>query len=260
VVFNTLQPAGGFRRVDLFWADPGASANDYDVYVLNPDDSVASGSANVQDGDDDPYEAIPFLSPDQRIVIVKYSGEGRYLHLSSGRGVLAVSTPGATRGHNASGASNAFCVAATWVGSPALPFVGGNANPVELFSSDGPRKMFFNPDGSAITPGNFSATGGVTLQKPDVTAADGVSTSVPLFGSFFGTSASAPHAAAIAALLWSYHPGLTPAEVRSTFAASALDIEEPGVDRDSGIGIVMAPEALNAAPPPCPGCSSNPRY
>jgi hypothetical protein len=253
VTFNTLQPAGGFRRVDLFWADPlGASANDYDVYVLNPDDSVARSSTNVQDGDDDPYEAIPFLSPGQRIVIVKYSGADRYLHLSSGRGVLAVSTPGATRGHNASGASNAFGVAATWVGAPAVPFVGGNANPIELFSSDGPRKMFFNPDGSAILPGNFSSTGGVVLQKPDMTAADGVATSVPFFGSFFGTSASAPHAAAIAALLWSYHPGLSPAGIRATFAASAFDIEEPGIDRDSGIGIVMALESLNAAPPPLP--------
>ena len=81
--------------------------------------------------------------------------------------------------------------------------------PVETFSSDGPRRIFFNADGTAYTPGNVSSTGGVLLQKPDLTAADGVSvTGVGGFASpFFGTSAAAPHAAAIAALVKSANPG-----------------------------------------------------
>ena len=61
---------------------------------------------------------------------------------------------------------------------------------------------------------------------------------------FYGTSAAAPHAAAIAALLKSARPGITPAEVRAALLASAIDIEAPGVDRDAGAGIIMANDAL----------------
>ena len=84
------------------------------------------------------------------------------------------------------------------------------------------------------------------LQKPDFTAADGVSvTGVGGFPSpFFGTSAAAPHAAAIAALLKSARPGITPEEVRAALLSGAIDIEAAGFDRDSGAGIIMAPTVL----------------
>ena len=127
-------------------------------------------------------------------------------------------------------------------------FVGGASNPVEIFSSDGPRKLFYNPNGTAITPGNvlFATNGGVTLAKVDLAAADGVVTTTPGFIPFFGTSAAAPHAAALAAVVWSANPGASAATVKSALLGSALDIEAPGVDRDSGVGIVMAPAAVRA--------------
>jgi hypothetical protein len=80
------------------------------------------------------------------------------------------------------------------------------------------------------------------LQKPDLTAADGVFvTGAGDFpGQFFGTSAAAPNAAAIMALIKSQNPGFTQTQLRSALFATALDIEAAGVDRDSGIGIVMA--------------------
>lgn len=243
--FNLILGGNTLNRIDLFWADPlGASTNDYDVYLINPDGSVAASSSNVQDGDDDPYENIIVAFPNQRIAIVKYSGEARYLHVSNGRSRLQISTAGSVRGHNAVGASNAFSVAATWVRVPAIPFTGGITNPVELFNGDGPRRIFFHPDGSPITPGNFTSTGGEALAKPDITAADGVTTSVPGFNPFFGTSAAAPHAAAIAALLWSATPIRSPQEIREALISTALDIEQPGVDFDSGVGIIMVPPAF----------------
>src|SRR6185436_4353917 len=91
-------------------------------------------------------------------------------------------------------------------------------------------------------------SGGAVRQKPDIAAADGVATTVPGFNPFFGTSAAAPHAAAIAALLKSYNPLLTTAQIRQVLTSSALEIEGPGVDRDSGWGLVMALQALAAAP------------
>ena len=250
VTYNTVIPGGGsLRRVDLFWADPlGHSTNDYDVYILDSNGSVVRSSTNIQDGQGDPYEAIPTLNIGERIVIVKYAGEDRYLWLSSGRGTLAQATPGSTRGHNAARVANCFTVAATSVGSALEPFTGGSANPVETFSSDGPRRLFFNPDGSAITPGDYSSAGGFLVSKPDFTAADGVTVSVTNLSPFFGTSAAAPHAGAIAALLWSYSPLLTAAAVNHLLTATALDIEGPGQDRDSGAGIVMAYPAVALAP------------
>jgi Subtilase family/FG-GAP-like repeat len=238
-------------RADLFWADPlGASTNDYDLFVLDNAGNVLRSSVDTQNGTQDPYESVDTLNVNERILIVKYSGAGRFIHLDTGRCQLSISTAGCVRGHNASGAANAFSVAETNADNRTTLFTGGAANPVNTQSSDGPRRIFFNPNGSAITPGNFSSTGGRVLQKPDITAATGVKTSLPTtsgLNPFFGTSAAAPHAGAIAAQILSYRPGLTPAQVRVALNHSALNIEAPGFDRDSGFGIIMTLPALNYA-------------
>ncbi len=245
---NTVLSGGGNGRVDLFWADPlGGSSNDYDLFVTDAAfTTVLRASTNLQNGTQNPYESISTLNPGERIVIAKHIGAAdRFLHLDTGRAWLTYSTAGKTRGHNASGAANAFSVAATSAASRTTPFTSGTSVRVEPYSSDGPRRVFFNPNGTAITPGNFTATGGAVLQKPDITAADGISTSVPNFTTFSGTSAAAPHAGAIAALLTSFIPTLTPAQVRTALQNSALDIETTtGVDRDSGFGIGMPVNAL----------------
>ena len=213
----------------LFWSDPlGASSNDYDLYVLNAaGTAVVAASNNVQNGTQDPYEQVPAPAANTRLVIVRHSGVGRFLHLATYRGRLAIATAGETHGHSAPAAVNAFGVAATPVG-PAYPSPFSPAADVETFSSDGPRRFFFNADGSAITPGNFSATGGQLVQKPDLAAADGVSCAAPGFATFFGTSAAAPHAGAIAALVKSANPALTPAQIRTLLISNAIDIEARG--------------------------------
>jgi subtilisin family serine protease len=128
-------------------------------------------------------------------------------------------------------------------------FVGGAANPTEAFSSDGPRRIFYNPDGTPITAGNFlfGTNGGTVLQKPDLTAADGASSKTPGFLPFYGTSAAAPHAAAVAALIKSVRPDYTNVQILNAMKQTALDIRAPGIDRDSGWGIVMALAAANYA-------------
>ncbi|HEU4386250.1 MAG TPA: HYR domain-containing protein, partial [Blastocatellia bacterium] len=255
--FNTLTTAGS-GPINLYWSDPlGGSSNDYDLFRLNAaGTTLAASSTNIQNGTQDPYEQITQSTANPRIVIVKKTGAlGRFLHLNTNRGRLSISTTGQTHGHSC--AANAFGVAATPASNfaappnPSGPFPNpfNSSNTVELFSSDGLRRVFFNPDSSPITPGDFSSTGGLLRQKPDITAADGVSvTGVGGFGSpFFGTSAAAPHAAAIAALIKSGNPALTPAQIRTALTTSSIDIEAAGVDRDSGAGIIMAFEALQAA-------------
>ena len=242
--YDTVTASGS--AVDLFWSDPlGASTNDYDLFLLDSTGSTVVGSSmSRQTGTQNPYEYIGSMSAGQRIVIVKYSGAARFLHLDTQRGRLSTATSGATVGHSA--ATNAFSVAATTaLASFPNPFTV--ANNVESFSSDGPRHVFYQADGTPITPGNLSSTGGAIRQKPDITAADGVVTTLPAgsgLNPFYGTSAAAPHAGAIAAQIWSYNHALTPSQIRNVLTNTALDIGSTGVDRDSGYGIVMAYPAL----------------
>jgi len=248
-ILNTVLTNGQFQVASLSWSDAlGQSANDYDLFILNSaGTNVLRFSINSQTGFQDPFEIVAPINAGERIAVVKFSGNTRALHLSAGSCVLAVATPGQTVGHSC--AVNAFNVAAvsvTTAGGGA--FTGGASNPVETFSSDGPRRVFYNANGTAITPGNFLfVTGGGSLrQKPDIAAADRVATTVSGFNPFPGTSAAAPHAGAIAALLKSFKPTLTAAQIRATLTSTALDIEAAGVDRDSGFGIVMALAALQA--------------
>ena len=247
---NRIKDAADFYL--LKWADPlGASANDYDLYLL--DDSLTNlvrASTSVQDGGQDPLEGFPGFDEyvDSHLVVVRSAGEGRYIRLNAFRGELENVTAGQTFSHSA--AENTIGVAAVDVGS-----AGGDdgvfdgSESVETFSSDGPRRIFFEPEGVAITPGNFSSTGGEVLDKPDLAAADRVSTSTPGFEHFAGTSAAAPHAAAIAALMVQAAGGrnrINLGTLREALAEAALDIESPGVDRDSGAGIPLAPSAVVA--------------
>ena len=197
------QPA---RPVSLKWSDPlGASNNDYDLYILNGAlTAVIASSTNTQNGTQNPLEVIaqnamtPVFAAGNRIVILQRTGAAqRALHLSTHRGQLAIATSGVIFGHQA--AASALSVAAVDVDDAVGGvFTGGAANPVETFSSDGLRRIFFTPLGAAITPGNvlFGTNGGQLLQKPDIAAGDGAATNVPGFMPFFGTSAAAPHAAA----------------------------------------------------------------
>ncbi len=248
VTFDKVAGLGSSTNyVNLFWSDPlGHSTNDYDLFTLTSNGSqVFDFSDGPQDGTEDPYEVCAAKN-NSRIVVVKFSGAARFLHLqllTDGFGSLTNSTAGGIAGHPM--ATNAFAVAAVDANA-AFPNLFTTNNVAEYFSSDGPRRVFYNADGSPMTPGNFSSTGGTLRQKPDIAAANGVSTSVPGFAPFYGTSAAAPHAAAIAALLLSYDPALTPAQIRAALTGTTLDIGAAGFDRDSGAGIVMAVPALQS--------------
>jgi hypothetical protein len=239
--------------ITLHWSDPlGGSANDYDLFRLDSTGAtVLASSTNVQNGTQDPFESVTGtgVASGQRIVVVKTNAAAaRFLHLSTNRGRLSIATSGETHGHAATTATGSFGVAATDVAQVGTASFN-STNVVESFSSDGPRRLFFNQAGTAFTPGNVSSTGGILIQKPDFTAADGVAvTGAGGFATpFYGTSAAAPHAAAIAALVKAANPALTQAQIRTALINSAIDIEAPGVDRDSGAGIIMAFQALQAA-------------
>jgi len=246
---------------NLNWADPAqGAANDYDLFVVSSAGVVKASSTNIQTGTQRPYEQItpPALAAGDRLVVFKTAASAPvFFAINTLRGRLSVNTTGQTHGHSAVDQVGMFSVAATpaaqaiGAGNPIGPFPNpfSATNNVELFTSDGPRRVFFNADGSAITPGDFSSTGGTVRNKPDITGADGVSTTLPAgsgLNPFFGTSAAAPSAASVAALVKSANPALTQTEIRNALTSTAIDIMAPGFDRDSGSGIVMAWEALNS--------------
>ena len=118
---------------------------------------------------------------------------------------------------------------------------------VESFTSKGGPTILFNPDGSPLAAPTVRA-------KPDFSAIDGVSNT--FFGQqfpnhdpndgflFFGTSAAAPNAAAVAALLRQANPGMTPADLNARLQSTARDINTPGYDYFAGAGLINAYDAI----------------
>ncbi len=131
---------------------------------------------------------------------------------------------------------------------------------LESFSSSGGTAILFDAIGQRLaTP--------VVRQKPDFVAPDGGATTffiqqiglrtstIPACNNaadaynFFGTSAAAPHAAGVAALLRQAQPTLPPRVIFNALASTAIDMTAPGVDFDSGAGFIQADAALNAILP-----------
>ena len=123
---------------------------------------------------------------------------------------------------------------------------------------------------------SFSSIGGtpvdgVLRSKPDITAPNGVNTTVDLgngdwdspidpdilYPNFFGTSAASPHAAGMAALIIEAkakfdETGITPEEIRALMKATAIDMDDPGEDYISGSGFIQAHKALMTFANPSP--------
>lgn len=108
--------------------------------------------------------------------------------------------------------------------------------------------------------GGFGGTLGTTVTTiPSVTASDtegaamklqlGQSATVAVtatnYAFFDGTSMATPHVSAVAALVWSYFPACTAAQIRSTLGKSAQDLGAAGRDTKFGYGLVQARAAYD---------------
>jgi subtilisin family serine protease len=91
-----------------------------------------------------------------------------------------------------------------------------------------------------------------TRAKPDITGIAGVAvTGAAGFSNpFFGTSAAAPHIAALAALVRQANPALSATQVKQTLMATAADLGAAGFDYVFGAGGADAVSAVAAALPP----------
>lgn len=107
--------------------------------------------------------------------------------------------------------------------------------------------------------GAFGGTVGTTTTIPSVTASNtdgaamlgqlGQSATVGVQASnyafFDGTSMATPHVSAVAALVWSYYPSCTAAQLRNSLNKSAEDLGTAGRDTKFGFGLVRARAAYD---------------
>jgi Ca2+-binding RTX toxin-like protein len=230
-------------------SNPGSS-NDLDVYVLNTSNQVVAGGISNNIGGD-PVELVSVSNNSAstnrtlNLMIVNFSGANpgkvKYVFYGTLNSVEYATNSSTVYGHaNALGAA---AVAAAFFGS--TPFYGVDPPVVESFSSKGTTDVLFTIDG---TPLLSPRTG------PQITAPDGTNTTffgfdigsdADSFPNFFGTSAAAPHAAGLAALLRDDNFSWTPSFIYTALQQTAVDMDDPhtagfdtGYDARTGFGLV----------------------
>jgi len=136
-----------------------------------------------------------------------------------------------------------LCAATGNQGSPATRYPAGYAAVVGVGAT--------TSNGNRASYSNFGSTA-VDLVAPGGVASDGVlTTGIVASGGYDyprvnGTSFASPHVAAVAALCMGLAP-LSPDEVEQILYSTAQDIGDPGVDDETGHGIVDAYRAALAA-------------
>ncbi len=147
------------------------------------------------------------------------------------------------------------------------PEFGQSPPLLEAFSSAGGTPILFDLNGTRLSEPEVR-------RKPEIVAPDGIDTSFfpppDLFGdtdidfdgfpNFFGTSAAAPHAAGVAALMLDKNAALSADAVYGILESTAFDMEAVGFDFRSGYGLVQADAALTQVPvsPPTPTPTNTP--
>ena len=232
----------------LFWDDPwGESTNDYDLYLLDSQNERVAVSGDGQGVTSDlPRERLTFTNEGPpgafRIVVQNFQDEAaaRQLELFA---FFSPVLPGEATALNFNSAASSML---------AQSDAGGGVISVGAIYQGEPGLDEIQPP-SSRGPTNNGA------MKPDLTAVDGVSvTGHGGFDStFFGTSAAAPHAAAVAALLLEARPSLLAASggnpiaaravLRALLTESAVDLGEAGADNTYGAGRLDAVLAVEQA-------------
>ena len=255
--YLSLTVAAAAKMSALFeWAQPfasigtsGASAhNSLAIYLLDAGGNVVASSITNQVGND-PTQSISFTNPNAidtnyRLVVVQNGGTvpaGELFKVIFSNGNVTVNNPNANQGsgniygHELVGAQNSVA-AVNYTNTPAF----GVSPPVPTsFTSVGSGAILFDTQGNALaTPQNAG--------EPNFGGAQGSGTAVTGFtvadGGFNGTSAAAPNVGAVSALVLQANGALTPGQMTSLLAQSAIPLRS--TLPDTGAGLVQARAAV----------------
>ena len=247
---------------DPFVLQPGDPGSDSDLAIIIT--STTGTVLQVMDVDNRGFNAVElgsyFSTQTVNISIGMWVGPnsfdpGRFKYANYGPAMTFNewnSESGTVSGHAA--AQGAIAVgAADWNQTPAF---GANPPIAENFTSKGGVTILFDTAGARLATPEFRTAVDFTAPNGGNTTFFG--TDVPYdadtFPNFYGTSAAAPNAAALAALLKQAYPTATPAQILQAMTQSATDILEnksgkslgAGYDLHTGAGLIEGSAALAA--------------
>lgn len=266
-------PPGGSLISSFQWDQSSFSASgvgcesDLDIYLLDVNGNVVAGGASNNLASGDPIEVFGYFnntqSPTFYLVILKFAGPDPshlkyllyndalfYLTNPAIPGILTPTVVGHAK------AAGAIATGAAWYFQ--TPAYGVTPPVLEGFSSVGGVANYYDVSGNRIAP--------LIRKKPEIVAPDGGNTSffdpfgngdIPqdadTFPNFFGTSAAAPHAAGVAALMIDAEKlhTITPDQIKGILESHTYDMDNPytpgfdtGFDFASGYGLIKADEAV----------------
>jgi hypothetical protein len=242
-------------QISFQWDSPlDRSANDLDIYLFDQTRSKILAQSTASNLGSNPIEVLRFLndgsygSNEFNLLIAKRQGAAPSLmkYIAVNREAFKINEY-KTNSSTVLGHQNTTKVAT--VG--AVPYF--DPTRLESFSSVGGTRILFDPSGDRLPRPQLR-------QQPRFVAPD--ETNTTFFGkdiledadslpNFRGTSAAAPHAAAVAALMLQANAGLRPADLYKVLEDTALDINDPntpgsrvGVDDASGYGLIQSDRAI----------------
>jgi hypothetical protein len=259
--FGIKVKAGATLTLDLQWDEPwNGVGTDLDAFLLDASGNRIAGAEAREDNigvSQTPAEVLEWANESSstktvQLVVNRVSGGTprlKFALLENGEGVSATEYPRSSGedlvgptvfGH--SGSASAISVAA-------VPY--NDSSEPEPYSSRGPVTHDFGPV-EGTSPAAPIGPPGEVVSKPDLAATDCGKTTffAFLFSGFWhfcGTSAAAPHAAAVAALMLDAESAANPEEIRAALADSAVEVKT-GVTTfgpcEVGAGLVEAVGAI----------------
>jgi len=215
---------GDVVKFVLNWDDWDVGDQNLDLFIVDSYKNDIASSQNIQSGPGDAVEYISYQFSDSGPYSIAFYGANVtrqvILDFFIYNGEIEYYTKEYSLGSPAD-AAEAFTIGATYWGDDSL----------EPFSSQGPTN-----------DGRF---------KPDISAPDGTNSAA--YGeAFYGTSASTPHVAGVAALILEAFPDYSPQDIADFLKSNAIDLGSPGPDYLFGYG------RLNIGSPPTIGVLPTP--
>ncbi len=252
---DTLQrvtvPARASTTLVLQWSDPfytiGGVDTNLDFYMLAPNGDVIAADTTNNVLVQQPLATIQvrnngFIPTEVDLAITLNGGPAperiKYVNFNSALTDIEFATNSPT--------VNPHAAAVNAQGVAAVNYY--QQDTIASFSARGPSTFLFESDGTPKaspevrqTPAYAAAQGTDTTFFGESGTGDVEGNGFP---NFFGTSAAAPHAAAIATLVKQRNPDFTPQQIYDQLASTATDIDEVGFDNSAGAGLLNAYAAL----------------